>query len=131
MHQEWVYRSRHGVFGPWEVGPKGTVNPMVFNDQNPHVQNTGHLDFVEDKDHQWWAVLLAVRPQHYKGDTLPSQLGRETFICRVEWQDDWPIVNDRKSISIGTQPSTWDENQTFTFRPDAGKQERVFIANQF
>lgn len=63
-HCEWVSRSEVGPFGPWELGPN---NPLWRNGVNDDVQNTGHLDLVEDADGNWWAVLLAVRPVQ-KGD---------------------------------------------------------------
>lgn len=50
--------------GPWELAPN---NPLWRNGVDDEVQNTGHLDLVEDVDGNWWAVLLAVRPMR-KGD---------------------------------------------------------------
>ena len=109
-HQEWVCRSTKGPFGPWEEGP-ASVNPVIFNDDDPDVRQTGHseqavrlilgaddgsVDMVDGTDGRWWAVCLAVRPQN----GLESQLGRETFLMPMEWVDDWPVVNDRKRISI-------------------------------
>jgi hypothetical protein len=38
-------------------------NPLVFNGMDITVRATGHADLVEDKHGNWWAVLLAVRPQ--------------------------------------------------------------------
>jgi beta-xylosidase len=29
-------------------------------------------------------------------------LGRETFLVKVEWNDDWPIFNDGKNIMLET-----------------------------
>lgn len=29
--------------------------------------------------------------------------GRETFLVKVDWVDDWPIFNDGKNIAILTQ----------------------------
>lgn len=29
-------------------------------------------------------------------------LGRETFLVKVEWNDDWPIFNDGKNITLET-----------------------------
>jgi beta-xylosidase len=100
-HQEWVMRSTEGPLGPWELGQKGTINPMVFNDDHPEIRQTGHMDLVEGTDGRWWAVFLAVRPVYDEsGKACLSQLGRETFLAPVEWQDDWPIVNGRKPITI-------------------------------
>lgn len=29
-------------------------------------------------------------------------LGRETFLVKIEWNDDWPIFNDGKNITLET-----------------------------
>ncbi|KAJ5107970.1 hypothetical protein N7456_004645 [Penicillium angulare] len=117
-HQQWICRSTTGPFGPWEVGPKDQVNPVIFNDNDPSIRNTGHLDFIETPNGKWFAVFLGVRPQGENSE-WPSQLGRETFMSPVEWIDGWPIVNARKPISLqmqaeGTrllsQPQTWRDN---------------------
>lgn len=104
-HQEWVYKSTIGPLGPWEAGPEGTVNPMVYNAEHPTVRQTGHMDLVKGKDGRWWAVFLAVRPQKDGRDVVLSQLGRETFLAPVEWNDGWPIVNGRKPIEEQGDPS--------------------------
>lgn len=101
-HQQWIFRSTTGPFGPWEEGPEGTVNPMIFNRDDPSIRNTGHLDFIETPTGNWFAVFLGVRPQGEKSELL-SQLGRETFMSPVEWIDGWPIVNGRKPISLQMQ----------------------------
>ncbi|KAH8645440.1 glycosyl hydrolase [Xylariales sp. PMI_506] len=97
-HQQWIFRSATGPLGPWEEGPRGTVNPMLFNGDHPEVRNTGHMDMVEDKDGLWWAVFLGVRPQGEDGKHR-SPLGRETFMAPVEWVDGWPIVYQRRPIT--------------------------------
>ncbi|KAJ3956547.1 hypothetical protein N0V92_006919 [Colletotrichum tropicale] len=97
-HQQWIFRSKEGPFGPWEAGPEGTVNPMVFNNTHPEIRNTGHLDLVDDARGKWWAVFLGVRPQN--GGSESSQLGRETFLAPVKWEDGWPIVNNREKITL-------------------------------
>ncbi|CAG8105204.1 unnamed protein product [Penicillium salamii] len=101
-HQQWISRSTIGPFGPWELGPKGSVNPVIFNGDDPSIRNTGHLDFIETPSGKWFAVFLGVRPQG-KDSQLISQLGRETFMSPVEWIDGWPIVNNRKPISLQIQ----------------------------
>lgn len=52
------------------------------------VQNVGHGDLVETPDGQWFMVLLASRK--FEGS---SNLGRETFLAEVIWEDGWPVVN--------------------------------------
>ena len=48
----------------------------------------GHGDLVDDGKGNWYVVMLASRPckKH-------SSMGRETFLARVEWENDWPVVN--------------------------------------
>lgn len=114
-HSEWVSRSEKGPMGPWELGPS---NPLWHNGVEDEVQNTGHIDLVEDTKGQWWAVLLAVRPMqtaegweesvlgmHFQRPRmfiLITQIssGRETFLAPVMWVDDWPVVNGGNKITL-------------------------------
>lgn len=57
-HQEWVFRSRDGPYGPWEEQGR----PLWYNGPDEEVQRTGHADVFEDGEGRWWAVLLGVRP---------------------------------------------------------------------
>ena len=53
------------------------------------IVNVGHGDLVETQNGEWWMVLLASRPYggHFRN------LGRETFLVPVEWENGWPVVN--------------------------------------
>ncbi|KAL5043039.1 hypothetical protein BDW71DRAFT_131257 [Aspergillus fruticulosus] len=103
-HSEWVCRSEDSPFGPWEAGPVGEVNPLFGSgvSRDDEVQNTGHADFVEDVDGNWWAVFLGVRPvwreteQRWEG----SVFGRETFLAPVTWENNWPVVNSKQRITL-------------------------------
>lgn len=59
--------------------------------------NTGHADLVELENGEWYAVMLASRliGGYHKN------LGRETFIAPVTWEDGWPV------ISPGTGKVEW------------------------
>ena len=76
------------VTGPY-VGNKG--NPILTHrhlGRGSDVVGAGHADLVAAADGSWWAVLLAMRPYggyHYN-------LGRETFLVPVEWEDGWPVL---------------------------------------
>lgn len=48
----------------------------------------GHGDLVDDKDGNWYIVMLASRPCKKK-----CSLGRETFLAKVVWEDGWPVIN--------------------------------------
>ena len=86
-HAVSVARAEH-VTGPY-VGNKG--NPVLTHrhlGRGSDVVGVGHADLVEAADGSWWAVLLGMRPYggyHYN-------LGRETFLVPVEWEDGWPVL---------------------------------------
>ena len=88
-HSEVVFRS-DSVWGPY-VPFKG--NPILtqrdlLRDRPAPVTNVGHADFVETPGGDWWAVFLACRP--YERDWF--NIGRETFMLPVTWENDWPIL---------------------------------------
>ncbi|WP_182111603.1 MULTISPECIES: glycoside hydrolase family 43 protein [unclassified Actinotalea] len=86
-HAVCVARAEH-VTGPYE-GYRG--NPVLTHrhlGRGTDVVGVGHADLTQASDGSWWAVLLGMRPYggyHYN-------LGRETFLVPVEWQDGWPVV---------------------------------------
>ncbi len=89
QHSEVVFRSR-AVFGPYERGP---VEPILtqrhLDPARPFpVWATGHADFVETQNGEWWAVFLGTRP--YEDFTFNT--GRETFLLPVRWSDGWPVI---------------------------------------
>lgn len=92
-HQEWVMRARHPL-GPYDL-PEAGVNPIIFNDHHPEVQQTGHMDFTSMPDGSWAGVVLGIRPQ--RGGT--AHLGRETFLVPVKWEGEWPEVNGGKPVT--------------------------------
>lgn len=98
-HQEWAFRSTEGPYGPWE----GQGKALWYNGPDEEVQRTGHCDIFEDGQGQWWAVLLGVRPaKNQDGRWLEPQLGRETFLVKVDWVDGWPVFNDGKNVTLET-----------------------------
>lgn len=89
QHSETVYRART-VTGPYSPGP---INPILtqrdLDADRPHpVYATGHADFVQTPQGDWWAVFLGTRP--YRANL--SNMGRETFLLPVRWQGGWPII---------------------------------------
>lgn len=54
---------------------------------------TGHGDIIEDANGNWWMVCLGIRPiTNENRRVLLHNLGRETFLAPVRWEDGWPIV---------------------------------------
>ncbi len=88
FHAISVARSKN-IIGPY-IGNAG--NPILTHrhlGKNYPIVNTGHGDLIKTQNNEWWLVLLASRPYggHY------TNLGRETFLAPVEWEDDWPIIS--------------------------------------
>jgi alpha-N-arabinofuranosidase len=85
-HAVSVARSA-SVTGPYEGNRS---NPILTHRHLGHgvdVVGPGHADLVQAADGSWWAVLLAMRTYggyHYN-------LGRETFLVPVTWEDGWPV----------------------------------------
>jgi alpha-N-arabinofuranosidase len=88
-HSEVVFRSQ-SVRGPWEpyAGNPILTQRHLDSARAFPVTSTGHADFVETQNGEWWAVFLGTRPyfaNHYN-------TGRETFLLPVHWREGWPVI---------------------------------------
>lgn len=99
-HAVSLFRSRT-LFGPYEVNPRNPVFTHRHFGRNSPINSTGHADLVETQNGEWWAVMLASRPD---GGAFRC-LGRETYALPVIWEDGWPV-----------------------FSPDTGRMELAFPA---
>ncbi|GAA1808325.1 glycoside hydrolase family 43 protein [Nesterenkonia flava] len=75
------------VQGPYRGNPANPVLTHRHLGKGADVIGVGHADLVEAPDGSWWAVALGMRPYggyHYN-------LGRETFLVPVTWEDGWPV----------------------------------------
>ncbi|WP_238323000.1 glycoside hydrolase family 43 protein [Gorillibacterium massiliense] len=90
-HRELVARSSH-VFGPYELYPQPV---LTHNQMQDHpLQYIGHADLVDDRNGNWWAVFLGVRPVPSSEGSF-TLLGRETFLAPVIWTEDgWPVIDN-------------------------------------
>jgi beta-xylosidase len=68
---------------------------------------TGHGDFVETPQGDWYMVFLGIRPQNPRNASGQPQLNRETFMAPVTWEDDWPVVNHNQPITF-EMPGLYD-----------------------
>ena len=86
-HAVCVARSKD-IFGPYE---NNLLNP-VFTHRHLGkaypIRYVGHADLICAKDGNWYAVMLASRPCD-----MCSNMGRETFLAKVTWEDGWPVFN--------------------------------------
>lgn len=89
-HNHSVMIARSKTIDGWYEG--NPANPVLTHRHlgwDYPIENIGHADLVETQTGKWYAVMLGVRiieGQH-------MNMGRETFICPVEWQRGWPVFS--------------------------------------
>lgn len=88
-HMETIARSRNPE-GPYKEYEKNPI--LSHRSTGERIQSTGHADFVEFTDGNWWAVFLGTRPVGYP---KKHHLGRETFLAPITWtENEWPKVGN-------------------------------------
>lgn len=88
FHAVTIARSE-SITGPYEINPNSPILTHRNLGYNYPIVGTGHADLIETQKGEWWMVLLAMRP--YGGYFY--NLGRETFMAPVVWEDGWPVVS--------------------------------------
>lgn len=88
-HMITMARSKQ-ITGPYEACDR---NPVLTNRSlDTAIKAVGHADLVEDKEGNWWAVCLGIRPFTYP---FRHNLGRETMLLPVKWEEDqWPVFGE-------------------------------------
>ncbi len=87
-HAVMVARSKE-LFTFYEGCPANPVLTHRHMGFRSPLINMGHADFVDLPDGSWFAVMLGSRLIEGKC----KNLGRETFICPVIWERDWPLFS--------------------------------------
>jgi len=87
-HAVTIFRSK-SLRGPYEGNKKNPILTHRHLGTAYPIAATGHADMTETQNGDWWMVMLGVRP--YGG--FHYNLGRETFLASVTWEDGWPVVN--------------------------------------
>jgi alpha-N-arabinofuranosidase len=77
------------VTGPYEPDPRNPILTHRHLGLDYPIVGTGHADLVDTPAGEWWLVCLAMRP--YGGYFY--NLGRETFLVPVRWEEGWPVVS--------------------------------------
>jgi alpha-N-arabinofuranosidase len=77
------------VTGPYEPNPRNPILTHRHLGLDYPIVGTGHADLVDTPSGEWWLVCLAMRP--YGG--YYYNLGRETFLVPVCWEEGWPVVS--------------------------------------
>ena len=86
-HSVMAARSRN-VYGPYEGNPANPILTHRHLGKDYPIVNVGHGDLAADPEGNWYMVMLASRP--CQGHT---NMGRETFLAKVVWEEGWPVVN--------------------------------------
>lgn len=91
-HMITIFRSKE-LWGPYEA-PEN-LNPIFTNRDRATeaIQNIGHADLFTDVDGNWWLVCLGTRPASV-GFKQITNLGRETLLYPVVWENGWPVINN-------------------------------------
>lgn len=87
-HAVMIARSKE-LFGFYEGNPANPVMTHRHMGFQCPITNVGHADLVDLPDGSWYAVMLASRLI----DGECKNLGRETFICPIVWERDWPLFS--------------------------------------
>jgi hypothetical protein len=87
-HAVTIARSRN-VEGPYAANPGNPILTHRHLGLDYPIVGAGHGDLVQTQTGEWWMALLAMRP--YGGYFY--NLGRETFLVPVRWEDGWPVMS--------------------------------------
>ena len=87
-HAVTIARSQ-SIEGPYLGNPGNPILTHRHLGRDFPIVNPGHGDLVETQAGEWWMVLLASR----LSGSYYRNLGRETFLVPVIWEDGWPIVS--------------------------------------
>lgn len=98
-HREVIFESGSpkGPFKPCRINPILTQRGLDPSRRDP-VTCAGHADLVEDKEGNWWAVYLGVRPYGPEGHDI---MGRETFLHPVSWRGGQPVISSPDEVLTG------------------------------
>jgi len=87
------------LFGPYTADK---INPVLSHRQlgkKYPIQAVGHGDLVQTQNGDWWAVVLGKRV-----DEDGLSLTRETFLCKVQFENGTPIFNPGYGRVLMEQP---------------------------
>lgn len=98
-HSVTIARST-SLKGPYEGNPANPILTHRHLGRSYPIVNAGHADLVETQNGEWWMVALASRP--YGG--YYRNLGRETFLIPVVWEEGWPVVSPGTGCIEETYP---------------------------
>lgn len=115
FHSVTIARSK--TVDGWYEGFRG--NPIMTHRHlglHAPIANVGHADFVDTPSGDWYAVMLGSRLI----DGQYRNLGRETYLCPMIWEDGWPVL----SPGTGKVEFTYPADEKLPWTPVKGEPER-------
>ena len=82
-----VARSKE-LFAWFEGCPRNPIFSHRNLGKDYPIIYAGHGDLIDDKNGNWYIVMLASRPCEKH-----CSIGRETFLAKVVWEEGWPVIN--------------------------------------
>lgn len=86
-HSVMICRSKD-IYGPYENNPKNPILTHRHLGKDYPIKYVGHGDIIKTPNGEWFMTMLAVRPLNRF-----TTMGRETFLAKFIWEDEWPVVN--------------------------------------
>ncbi|MDO5344609.1 MAG: family 43 glycosylhydrolase [Lachnospiraceae bacterium] len=137
-HMVTIQRSSR-PYGPYE---SCSANPVLSHryKEDMSIMCTGHGDLVEDTNGRWWMTVLGVRTLSGEGYmSMLHNLGRETFLAPVTWENGWPVVGKNGTIDLVMEADlpAREKAAVFTgsylidtdFRPGSFSKQYLFLRN--
>lgn len=87
-HSISIARSKN-IWGEYQGNPCNPIFTHRHLGRHVSVRNVGHGDLIQTPDDKWFIVMLGSR--YCEGY---CNIGRETFLAKVNWENDWPIINE-------------------------------------
>ncbi|API88708.1 hypothetical protein BKP56_05135 [Marinilactibacillus sp. 15R] len=112
-HSIVVARSRQ-LTGPYELSPYGTLITS-FHDMGNPLQKAGHGNIIQSYEGRWYLVHLTSR--YISEQSRVCQLGRESAIQEIIWQDGWPRLKGTDYsplVNIESLPARKKNSEYFT-----------------
>ncbi len=97
-HHAVTAHQSNSLWGPYLADK---VNPVLSHRHlgtKCPIQNLGHADLVQTQNGEWYAVVLGIRK--IAGH---NPLARETFLCKVEFENMTPVFNPGHGIVLSEQ----------------------------
>ena len=86
-HSVMICRSKD-IWGPYVGNPKNPILTHRHLGKDYPIKYVGHGDIIQTPNGEWFMTMLAVRPLNRF-----TTMGRETFLAKFIWEDEWPVVN--------------------------------------